>query len=175
MKKTKHRPSSHQNRVFQLVRRGYRLQFQIRQLADQLKPIEDMLRVEALKRPFEHLAPNDPRMDSIEWTARAAGCECRIIFPGPELQKQFPATHPELPTIRRLCGSRFSQLFTESLSVEISDPPTFQQQVAHLFTPDQASQLIRLCSVPVESEVVWNESPSPSAKGRHRTGKPALP
>jgi hypothetical protein len=63
-----------------------------------------MLRVEALKRPFEHLAPDDPNKDSVEWTARAAGYECRITFPGPYLQRQFPPSHPELPTIRRLCG-----------------------------------------------------------------------
>ncbi len=174
MKKSKHRPSSRQNRVFQLVRRGYRIHLQIRQLSEQLKPIEDMLRVEALKRPFEHLTPNDPEADSVEWTARAAACECRIIFPGPELQKQFPEYHPELPTIRRICGSRFGQLFTEALQIQIIDPASFRRQVAHLFTPDQAARLIRLCSVPAESMIVWTESP-PSAGTKPPKRKGLLP
>jgi hypothetical protein len=175
MKKSKHRPSSRQNRVIQLVRRGHRLHHQIRQLVEQLKPIEDMLRVEALKRPFKHLAPDDPNRDSVEWTARAAGYECLITFPGPYLQKQFPPSHPELPTIRRLCGSRFSQLFTENLLVEITDPPNFEKQVAHLFTPGQGRELIRLCSVLIEGEVIWSDPPAAPTKGRPRTGKPALP
>jgi hypothetical protein len=174
MKKSKHRPSSRQNRVFQLVRRGYRIHLQIHQLSDQLKPIEDMLRVEALKRPFEHLAPNDPKADSVEWTARAAGRECRVIFPGPELQKHFPEYHPELPAIRRICGSRFGQLFTEALQVQIIDPATFRRQVAHLFTPDQAARLIHLCSMPAESMIVWSESP-PSPGTGQRKRKDVLP
>ena len=172
MKKNKPRPSTRQHRVFQLVRRGHRIQFQIAQLSGQLNAIEDMLRAEALKRPFEHLAPEGDTAGSAEWTAQAAGAECRVIFPGPKLLESFAEKHPELPTIRRICGSRFSQLFTESLQVRITDPAAFRQQVDHLFTPHQGAQLLRLCSMLPECTVAWS-SPA-SGKGKD-TGKRALP
>jgi hypothetical protein len=172
MKKSKSRPSTHQHRVFQLVRRGYLIQLQIAQLSEQLKPIEEILRAEARKRPFKHSMPEGDTVGEADWSARAAGAECRVIFPGPQLQEVFAESHPELPTIRRICGPRFSQLFTESLQVRITDPVAFRQQVTHLFTPHQGGQLLRLCSVLPESTVVWSNPAS--AKGK-ASGKGVLP
>jgi len=164
MKKSTPRPSSRQNRVFQLVRRGHRIYHQIAQLSAQLKPIEEMLRTEALKQPFEHILPEDGSADRAEWSARARSVECRVVLPGPQLVELFAENHPELPTIRRMCGARFGQLFTESLHVRITDTTTFRQQVAHLFTPEQGAQLLRHCAVIAESVVVW--TPPPSTKGK---------
>jgi hypothetical protein len=157
MKKTKHR-SSRQKRVFQLVRRGHKIKHQIFQLSSQLAPIEAMLRVEALKRPFEHSTPEFNADGPHEWTAGAVGAECTIVFPGPQLQETYPENHPELPTIRRICGDRFGQLFTESRQVRVTDLGTFHKQVAHLFTPAQAMRLLQLCSAESESVVAWSDA-----------------
>ncbi len=175
MKSKKHRPSSRQKRILKLVQRGHQLHLQIRQASRELKLIEDMLRTEALNRSVDHVTQLANQADGVEWIARGADSECHVIFPGPELQNQFPASYPELPTIRRLCGNRFSQLFTESLTVQIADPAEFRQRVAHLFTPAQAAQLLRLCIVPVDPKVIWYECPSTSGKDSRSPGKSVLP
>jgi hypothetical protein len=173
MKSKKHRPSSRQKRVLLLVHRGLQLHTQLLEATHELNLIEAMLRAEALNRPFEHVAQADSENHGVEWIARGANSECHVIFPGPALLNEFPASHPELPTIRRLCGSRFSQLFTESLSVQITDPAQFRERVAHLFTPAQSAQLLRLCTAPVDPKVIWYECPPASDKGL--PGKTVLP
>ena len=175
MKSKKPRPSSRQKRVLQLVHRGHQLHTQLLETTHELNLIEAMLRAEALNRSFEHVAQTDSENNGVEWIARGADSECHVIFPGPALLDEFPASYPELPTIRRLCGNRFSQLFTESLTVQIADPVQFRDQVAHLFTPAQASQLLRLCTAPIDPKVIWYECPSASGQGSHGPSKTALP
>ncbi len=175
MKSKKHRPSSRQKRILKLVQRGHQLHTQLLQATRELKLIEDMLRVEALNRPFEHVAQTDSKNSGVEWIARGADSECHVLFPGPELLSEFPASYPELSTIRRLCGNRFSQLFTESLSVQIADPARFRERVAHLFTPAQGAELLRLCTVPTASKAIWYECPLSSEKDTRSAGKTVLP
>jgi hypothetical protein len=158
--KTQTKPikSTHRhNQIQKLVERGYALHQQVSTLNEELKTIKDLLKVEAIARPTEHVPLIEKGSEGEQWIATAQGCECRIVFPGAKLKTELDPSQPDFLTVKSLAGPHFKALFRKVTSFEPVEKEKFRGQVTNLLTPMAASQLLELCSTPTEPKAVWKE------------------
>ena len=147
-----------------LVDRGYAIHQQLLLLNEEFKKIKDQLKAEAAARPNEHVPLLDKDSMGDQWVLPGDGCECRIVFPGPQLKTELDPLQPPYLTVKSLTGDHFGTLFRKVTSYEARDKKAFRGQVTNLIGPEFAARVIEACSAPSEPKAIWKARPVGKAK-----------
>jgi hypothetical protein len=143
------------NQLSKLVERGFVLQNQLVIFHTEFAGIKDQLKAEAVKRPAEHIPLCDKNSEGDQWIANGRDCECHILFPSPKINADLDPSQPYFKTIKALTGDHFPSLFHRVVSYEPVDKTTFRDDVSRLLADSAATQLLALCTSPVEPKAFW--------------------
>jgi ligand-binding sensor domain-containing protein len=152
------------NPLKSLVERGFAIHQQLLVLNEEFKKIKDHLKAEAETHPNEHVPLLEKDSIGDQWVMTAEGCECRIVFPGPQLKPYLDPLQPPYLTVKDLTGDHFSTLFRKVTTYEARDKKAFRGQVTNLLGPEAAAPVIEACSVPSEPKALWKARPTEKAK-----------
>jgi hypothetical protein len=144
--------SQNKKDIQNLVQRGYALHCQFTRLGMELAAIKDQLKIKAAARPTERIPLSDTRNEGEQWIAKGPDCECRIVFPAPNIKTGFDPLEPDFKKIKQLAGEHFHSLFERVVSYQPVDKKTFCDDVSTLLVNSDAAQLLRLCTSPSEPE-----------------------
>lgn len=101
--------------IREIAFRRFELGLQAEKIAEEIKTLNRTLIAEAASRPQEHAPLEDS--DGTAWTARAAGCEIRVVFPTDTLKASISEDSAGWKKIRALLESDLvptTDLFTRS-------------------------------------------------------------
>ena len=147
--------TNRQNPIPRLVERGFAIHQQLVVLNEEFKQIKERLKMEAGSRPQERTPLLDKGSVGEQWVAKAADCECRIIFPASPLTTSFDPNEPRFTTIRTVAGKHFKALFRKVTTFEPRQKKNFRRHINSLLDKDDAKFLIELCSNLPEIKAVW--------------------
>jgi len=154
-KSVKTKTSKLKNPIPSLVERGFALHQQLLILNEEFKQIKDRLKAEAAARPGEHIPLLEKESTGEQWIARGDDCECRIVFPAPQLKTDLDPTQPLFLSVKGLAGDHFGSLYRKVTTYEAREKKSFRGQVANLLKPEEAARLLDLCSAPSEPKAFW--------------------
>jgi hypothetical protein len=152
------------NPIPSLVKRGFALHQQLLLLNEEFKQIKDRLKAEAAARPGEHIPLVDKESTGEQWIARGDDCECRIVFPAPQLKTDLDPTQPLFLSVKGLAGDHFVSLFRKVTTYEARERKSFRGRVTNLLKPEEAAQLLNLCATPCEPKAFWKSRPTQKEK-----------
>jgi hypothetical protein len=147
-----------------LVDRGFEIYQQLLLLNEEFKQIKDRLKAEAEARPNEHIPLLDKDSIGDQWVSPGHGCECRIVFPGPQLKTDLDPLLPVFLTVKGLAGDHFSTLFRKVTTYEAREKKAFRGQVSNLLNPADAAAVLVACSAPSEPKAIFKARPTAKAK-----------
>ncbi len=150
IKKTKRQDS-----IPLLVDRGFAIHQQLLVLNEEFKQVKDRLKAEAQARPNERIPLHSKESTGDQWVVVGDGCECRIVFPAPQLKTDLDPSEPLFLNVKGLAGDHFNTLFQKVTTFEARDKKAFRGQVSKLLKPDDATKLLDLCSSPSEPKASW--------------------
>ena len=143
------------NPIPTLVNRGFAIHQQLLILNEEFKQIKDRLKAEAQARPNERIPLHDKESTGEQWVVAGDGCECRIVFPAPQLKTDLDPVEPLFLNVKGLAGDHFNTLFQKVTTFKARDKKAFRGQVSKLLKADDATKLLDLCSSPSEPKASW--------------------
>jgi hypothetical protein len=135
-----------------LTFRRFELQLAYEKITTEMKEINSKLIAEAASRPQEHEPLADS--DGTAWTASAAGCEVRVVFPTDTLKETIKSGTKVFDEIMKIVPA-VDSLFDRIAAYR--PKPGFRDLVHQSLAPKPAAKLISLCTSASTPKVLVKE------------------